>query len=91
MAALGRQAREAARELALAPTDAKNAALAAAAREMRAQTAAILAANARDLAAAEEARATAAFLDRLRSTPSASRPWPRGWRRSPPCPIPSAA
>ena len=52
MRALGRQAREAARELALAPTDAKNAALRAAAREIRAQTATILAENGRDLAAA---------------------------------------
>ena len=65
MAALGRRSREAARELALASSEAKGAALTAAAREMRAQTAAILDANARDLAAVKEGRATAAFLDRL--------------------------
>jgi len=65
MAALGRQARAAAQELALAPTKAKNAALMAAAGEMRAQVAAILDANARDLAAVREHRATAAFLDAL--------------------------
>ena len=65
MAALGALARAAARELALASTQAKNAALIAAAGEMRAQTAVILEANARDLAVARENRATAAFLDRL--------------------------
>jgi glutamate-5-semialdehyde dehydrogenase len=69
MRALGRQAREAARELALAPSGAKNAALLAAAREIRAQTATIVAENARDLAAATETRATAAFLDRLALDP----------------------
>ena len=53
----------------LAPTKAKNAALAAAAREIRAQTAAILAANERDLAAATRGRPTAAFLDRLTLDP----------------------
>jgi glutamate-5-semialdehyde dehydrogenase len=62
---LGHQARDAARQLALASTKAKNAALAAAANEIRAQAAAILEANARDLAAAREGNATAAFLDRL--------------------------
>ena len=69
MPALGSQAREAARELALAPTDAKNAALLAAAGEIRAQTATIIAENARDLTAATETRATAAFLDRLALDP----------------------
>jgi glutamate-5-semialdehyde dehydrogenase len=65
MRALGRQAREAARDLALAPTKAKNAALLAAAREIRAQAATIIAENQRDLAAAKASGATAAFLDRL--------------------------
>ena len=69
MAALGRQSREAARELALASTEAKNAALMAAAGEIRAQMPAILDANARDLAAVSEGRATAAFLDRLSLDP----------------------
>ena len=70
MVALGQQAREAARVLALAPTTAKNAALRAGAQEMRAQAAAIIDANARDLAAAKAAGATAAFLDRLALDPS---------------------
>jgi glutamate-5-semialdehyde dehydrogenase len=65
MAGLGRAAREAARGLALASTEAKNGALRAAAHEIRAQSAAILAANRKDLAAAKAAGTTAAFLDRL--------------------------
>jgi len=65
MAAIGRRAREAAHRLALASADAKRTALRAAAAEMRAQTAALLDANERDLAAAREGRPTAAFLDRL--------------------------
>jgi glutamate-5-semialdehyde dehydrogenase len=69
MRSLGHKAREAARELALAPASAKNAALLAAARELRSQTAAILEANARDLAAAREAESTPAFLDRLALDP----------------------
>jgi glutamate-5-semialdehyde dehydrogenase len=69
MTALGHQGRTAARELATASTKAKNAALTAAARELRAQTSVILEANARDLAAVKEGRATAAFLDRLSLDP----------------------
>ena len=69
MAALGRQARAAAHALAVAPASAKNSALAAAAAELRAQTATILEANVRDLAAVKEGRATAAFLDRLSLDP----------------------
>jgi len=65
MSALGRRAREAARTLALAPAEAKNAALKAAAVGLRAQTAAIIEANARDLAAAREAGRPASFQDRL--------------------------
>ena len=64
MRPLGTQAREAARTLALAPREAKDAALSAAARELRAATAAIMEANKADLAAAREGR-PAAFLDRL--------------------------
>jgi glutamate-5-semialdehyde dehydrogenase len=60
---LGRGARAAARALALAPSAQKNAALTAMAKAMRAQAAAILAANAEDVA---EAKTTStAFLDRL--------------------------
>jgi glutamate-5-semialdehyde dehydrogenase len=78
MRALGRQARDAARQLALAPTDAKNAALLAAAREIRAQTATIIAENGRDLAAATQTRVTAAFLDRLALDPTRIEAMARG-------------
>ena len=63
---LGRQARKAARVLALAPAAQKNRALAAMAKAIRASRSAILAANAEDLAEAKAAGATSAFLDRLR-------------------------
>ena len=65
MAAMGKSARAAARELALASTDAKNAALRAGAEALRKATADILAANAKDLAAARAAAKPAAFIDRL--------------------------
>ena len=65
MRGLGIQAREAARALALASTEAKNVALLAAAREMRPQTAAIIEANGRDLSGARVAGRPASFLDRL--------------------------
>jgi glutamate-5-semialdehyde dehydrogenase len=66
MDALGRVARAAAAEMALASAEAKNAALTAAAAAIRAQRAAILQANARDMAAAEQRGLTAAMLDRLK-------------------------
>src|SRR5262245_61251442 len=69
MRALGSQAREAARHLALAPTAAKDAALRAAAQEIRAQASTIMAENQRDLSATKETRAAAAFLDRLALDP----------------------
>ena len=65
MAALGRNARAAARRLSLAGTEEKNAALRAMATAIRAAAAAILAANADDVAAAKAAGQTPAFLDRL--------------------------
>ena len=65
MRAIGAAAREAARGLALASSAAKNAALSAAAHEIRTQTAAILAANERDLSEAKSTGVSAAFLDRL--------------------------
>ena len=61
----GLRARRAARVLALAPARQKDAALAAAAEEIRARAGDILAANSRDLAEARASNATAAFLDRL--------------------------
>jgi glutamate-5-semialdehyde dehydrogenase len=65
MREIGRRAREAARALALAPTAAKDAALAAMAAAIRARADDILAANAEDVADAKAKGATAAFIDRL--------------------------
>lgn len=62
---IGVAARAASRELALASTLTKNAALLAAANALREATPAILAANEKDLAAAAEAGRPAAFVDRL--------------------------
>ena len=62
---LGREARKAARTLALAPALQKNRALAAMAKAIRGARAAILNANAKDQAEAKSGGATAAFLDRL--------------------------
>ncbi|NIJ38114.1 glutamate-5-semialdehyde dehydrogenase [Sphingopyxis panaciterrae] len=66
IAEMGARARAAAKKLAVAPTNGKAAALAAAARHLRAGAAAILDANARDMAAGKAAGLTAAMLDRLR-------------------------
>ena len=65
MAAIGRAARSAARVLALAPTAQKDRALDLMAAAIRAQKAAILAANAEDVGEARDGGATDAFLDRL--------------------------
>ncbi len=65
MRVLGRQAREAARALALAAPAQKNRALAAMAKAIRAARSEILAANAEDVAEAKSAGANSAFLDRL--------------------------
>lgn len=62
---LGRQAKIAARQLALAPATAKEKALRAAAAALRSRAAELLAANALDMAAAKE-NVNAASLDRLR-------------------------
>ena len=69
MQALGRAARAAAAELALAPRAAKDRALAAAAAALGRDQDAILAANARDMAAARTKGLTGAMLDRLELTP----------------------
>ena len=66
MAPIGRAAVEAAQALALASTDQKNAALAAAAAALRSRAGEILAANARDMKAAEAAGLGGAMLDRLK-------------------------
>jgi len=65
MTEIGRRARVAARMLALAPADRKNRALQAMTAAIRAQKAAILAANTEDLAEARASGVAAAFLDRL--------------------------
>jgi glutamate-5-semialdehyde dehydrogenase len=65
MTALGRDARQAARAVALASREMKDKALRAAASVMRARSTDIIAANAKDMQAAEAAGATKAMLDRL--------------------------
>jgi glutamate-5-semialdehyde dehydrogenase len=65
MTELAAGARRAARALAIAPTEQKNAALAAMAAAIRASVPAILAANAEDVAEAKASGATTAFVDRL--------------------------
>ena len=65
MLQLGRRARAAAETLADAPTEAKNAALAAMGRHIHARRADILAANERDVALARERGRPDAFIDRL--------------------------
>jgi glutamate-5-semialdehyde dehydrogenase len=65
MTELAAGARRAARTLALASTDQKNAALAAMAEAIRASVPAILAANAEDVTEAKASGATTAFVDRL--------------------------
>ena len=62
---IGQQARAAARDLALATNEQKNAALLAAAAAMRKNTLAILSANAKDVAAMKSADRPASFVDRL--------------------------
>jgi glutamate-5-semialdehyde dehydrogenase len=69
MAEIGRRAREAARQLALASPKAKSAALNAAAQAVRTRANEILAANAEDLAEAKRAGISAALLDRLALDP----------------------
>jgi glutamate-5-semialdehyde dehydrogenase len=69
MADIGRHAKGAARTLALSPAHQRNNALTAMAQAIRASEAAILAANAEDLAEAKASGANAAFLDRLTLTP----------------------
>ncbi len=65
MTDLGVGARRAARVLALAPSEQKDAALAAMAAAIRASASAILAANAEDVAEAKAGGASSAFVDRL--------------------------
>jgi glutamate-5-semialdehyde dehydrogenase len=66
MHGIGRDARAAARVLALASTEQKNRALTAAAAALRRAVPEILAANALDVAAAEKAERAPSFIDRLK-------------------------
>jgi glutamate-5-semialdehyde dehydrogenase len=66
---LGRAARAASRALAQASTGTKNRALRAMAAEIRARAAQLIEANRADVAHAQQARADAAFVDRLTLTP----------------------
>nr|WP_246548755.1 glutamate-5-semialdehyde dehydrogenase [Ancylobacter oerskovii] len=70
MREIGQRARAGARRLALAPAATKEAALKAAAETIRADAAAILAANAEDVARARTAGLTEALIDRLTLTPA---------------------
>ena len=65
MAGIGRRARAAARQMALAPAQTKDVALRTIAERLRASRDAILRENARDLAAAKAAGQTQALIDRL--------------------------
>jgi len=65
MRGIGQRARSAARVLALAPAEQKKRALTAMAAAIRAQQAAIQAANGEDIAAARAGSATESFIDRL--------------------------
>ncbi len=68
MQGIGEAAKAAARELAYAPTEAKNKALLESARSLRRRKNEILSANAKDMAAGEEKGLTAPMLDRLELT-----------------------
>jgi glutamate-5-semialdehyde dehydrogenase len=70
MRTMGRRARAAARQVALAPAAQRREALLLAARNLRNATASILSANAEDLVLAQAGGATRAYLDRLGLDPN---------------------
>src|SRR5262245_6079851 len=78
MAETGRKAREAARGLAVAPADAKNAGLVTMAAMLRNFAGAIIEANGIDVAAADAAGRPGAFIDRLTLSPSRVEAMARG-------------
>jgi glutamate-5-semialdehyde dehydrogenase len=80
MAGIGRKARAAARPLAIATAAQKNAALEATAEAILSREQIILDANAVDLANGEEAKLSAAMMDRLRLTPARIRDMANGVR-----------
>jgi glutamate-5-semialdehyde dehydrogenase len=65
MQTIGQKAKAAARQIALATREEKDSALMEAATHLRQQTASVLEANAKDVAAARAANRAAAFIDRL--------------------------
>ncbi|TMH09985.1 MAG: gamma-glutamyl-phosphate reductase, partial [Betaproteobacteria bacterium] len=69
IAHMGAAARAASSKMAAASTAAKNAALLALAQALRSETAALQAANARDIEAAQAAGLAAPMVDRLKLTP----------------------
>jgi hypothetical protein len=91
MDSLGRAAVGAARALARANTATKNAALGAAAAEIRKQRTAILEANRSDLQAARQHALSDAMLDRLALTKSGSRRWRPASKKLRHWPIPSVS
>lgn len=78
---IGRRARRASRSLSILSTDTKNAILRAMADELLAREAAILEANAQDLAGAEQRGLNAAAIDRLRLNSARLRAMAEGVRR----------
>ena len=90
MAHVGVAARAASRAMAAAPTAAKDAALRALARRLRANGAALQAANAKDVAAAESAGLAAPLVDRLKLSARRSTPSRSAANNSRRCPTPSA-
>ena len=70
MADIGRRARAAARKLSVAPRKQKDTALVAMADALNAAIPAILEANEKDVARAQESGMTAAFVDRLTRNPA---------------------
>src|SRR5437588_2843893 len=78
MQAIGRAARAAMRQMTLASTGAKNAALAAAAAAIRSASPAILAENAKDVADMKRQGGSASFVDRLTLNPQRVEAMARG-------------
>ena len=88
---VGQRARAASRVLARASSALKNAALLAVAARLQEDTERLLAANARDVDAAGEAGQAAAFVDRLRLTPSSIAAMAEGVRQVAALPDPVGA
>ncbi len=90
MLELGKNARAAARKLALASTLQKNAALRAMARAVRSSSEKIIAANEGEVSAAKARDLKESFIDRLTLTPARIEAMAKGLRKLRSCPIPWA-